>query len=50
MKGKLGGKIMTELVGLRVKTYRYSLDDSWEIKKENSQKVCHNKRTKVWKS
>ena len=35
MKDQLGGKIMTEVVGLRGKTYSYLIDGSSEDKKEN---------------
>ena len=28
MKDELGGKILTKLLGLRPKTYSYSIDDS----------------------
>ena len=34
MKDKLGGKIMTKFVALRVKTYIYLIDDSSEDKKQ----------------
>ena len=40
MKDELGGKIMTELVGLRAKTYRYLLDDDSEDKKAKGTKIC----------
>ena len=33
MKYKLGGKIMTNIVGLRAKTYSYLTDDGCEYKK-----------------
>ena len=39
MKDELGGKIMTEFVGLRPKTYAYLIDDS-EVKKAKGAKQC----------
>ena len=40
MKDGLGGKIMTEFVGLRVKTYIYLIDDGSEDKKSKGTKKC----------
>ena len=40
MKGELGRKIMKKIVGLRVKTYSYLLDDGSEDKKANDTKKC----------
>ena len=40
MKDKLGGKIMTKFVGLRVKTYSYLIDDGREDKKAKGTKKC----------
>ena len=40
MKGKLGEKIMTKFVGLRIKTYSYLIDDSSEDKKAKGTKKC----------
>ena len=39
MKDELGGKIMTEFVALRPKTYAYLIDDS-EVKKAKGSKKC----------
>ena len=40
MKDRLGGKIMTEFFGLRVKTYIYLIDDGSEDKKSKGTKKC----------
>ena len=40
MKGELGGKIITELVTLRPKTYSYLTDDGKEDKKAKGTKKC----------
>ena len=40
MKDKLGGKIITEFVTLRPKTYSYSTDDDKEDKKAKGTKKC----------
>ena len=41
MKDKLGGKIMTKIVGIRLKTYSYLVADSSEDKKvKRHKKVC----------
>ena len=44
MKDKLGGKIMTELVALRPKTYSYLTDDCKEDKMAKGTKKCVIKR------
>ena len=44
VKDGLGGKIMTELVGLRAKTYSYLLDDGSEDKKAKGTKKLHQKK------
>ena len=44
MKDELGGKIMTELVALRAKTYSYLMDDNIEVKKGKGTKKCVIKR------
>ena len=40
MKDELGGKIMTEFVALRPKTYSYLTDDFKEDKKTKGTKKC----------
>ena len=40
MKDKLGGKIMTEFIALRPKTYSYLTDDCKEDKKAKGTKKC----------
>ena len=45
MKDELGGKIMTEFVALRPKTYSYLRDDCKEDKKAKGTKKCVIKRT-----
>ena len=44
MKDELGGKIMTECVALRPKTYSYLMDDGWSDKKAKGTKKCVIKR------
>ena len=44
MKGELGGKIITEFITLRPKTYSYSTDDGKEDKKAKGTKKCVIKR------
>ena len=44
MKDELGGKIITEFVTLRPKTYSYSTDDGTEDKKAKGRKKCVIKR------
>ena len=44
MKDELGGKIMTEFVGLRPKIYSYLTDDCKEDKKAKGTKKCVIKR------
>ena len=44
MKDELGGKIMTEFVGLRAKTFSYLIDDGSEDNKAEGTKKCVIKR------
>ena len=44
MKDKLNGKIMTEFVALRPKTYAYQTDDDRRIKKAKGTKKCVTKK------
>ena len=44
MKDKLNGKIMTEFVALRPKTYAYQIDDDRRIKKAKGTKKCVTKK------
>ena len=45
MKNKLGGKVMTKFVGLRVKAYSYLIDDGSEDKIAKGTKRCAIKKT-----
>ena len=40
MKNEFGGKIMTEFVGLRRKTYSYLIDDGSDNKNTKVTKKC----------
>ena len=40
MKDELGGKIMTEFVVLRAKTYSHLTDDDTQVKKAKGTKKC----------
>ena len=40
MKGKLSGKIMKKIVGLRTNTYSYLIDYGSEDKKAKATKMC----------
>ena len=44
MKDELGGKIMTEYVALKPKTYSYLINDCEEVKKTKGTKECVIKR------
>ena len=44
MKDELGGKIITEFVALRPKTYSYLTDDGKEDKKAKGTKKVRNKK------
>ena len=44
MKNELGGKMLTEFVGLRAKIYSYLIDNSCEDKKAKEVKKCIIKR------
>ena len=43
MKDKLGGRMMTEFVALRPKSYSYLVDDNGEAKKAKETKKCVKK-------
>ena len=45
MKNELGGKIMTEFVAFRPKTYSYLMDDDSETKRAKEKKVPKQKNT-----
>ena len=47
-KDELGGKIMKEFCGLRVKTYTYLMDDDSKKKKATGIKKCVIKRRKLY--
>ena len=49
-KDELGGKIMTEFVELRAKTYSYLMDDDSEHKKAKGAKKCVIKRDLMFKN
>ena len=44
MKDELGGRVITEFVALRPKTYSYLADDCKEDKKAKGTKKCVTKR------
>ena len=44
MKDELGGKIMTDFVGLRAKTYSYLIDGGSEDKKTKGTNMCVMKK------
>ena len=47
MKNELGGKIMTEFVALRLKTYSYLMDDDSESKKAKGTNKCIIKKVLI---
>ena len=50
MKDELGGQIIKELVELRAKAYNYLKDNIGVDKKSKSyRKVCHKKKTWIWR-
>ena len=49
-KDEWGGKIMTEFVGLRAKTYAYLMDDDSEHKKAKGKKKCLIKQRLMFKN
>ena len=49
-KDELGGKIMTEVVALRPKTYAYLMDDGSNHKKAKSTKKCVIKQKLIFKN
>ena len=50
MKDELGGKIMTEFVELRAKTYSYLIDEGSENKKAKGTKKCTIKRRLIFEN
>ena len=50
MKDELSGKIMWKWFEVRVKTFSYVIDDGSEDKKARGiKKVCHKRKTYIWK-
>ena len=49
-KDQLGGKIMTEYIGLRAKTYAYLMDDDSDHKKAKGTKKCVIKRRLIFEN
>ena len=45
MENELDGEIITKFVGLRAKTYSYSINGGSEDKIGRCAKRCHNKKT-----